>query len=176
MPELIPRKPVPELSLPLVGGGRWELPDPAPEAFTLALFYRGLHCPICGDQLKDFAESLGAFDRLGVRVTAVSTDDAERAAEAKRRWDLDGLRVAHGLGVEEARRWGLYISTHRGRTSMGVDEPEKFSEPGLFLIRPDNTLYAAYIQSTPFVRPKAADLVRAVERIREKDYPARGQA
>lgn len=42
-----PRAPVPALSLPMVGGGQFELAQSAPKTFTLLVAYRGLHCPIC---------------------------------------------------------------------------------------------------------------------------------
>lgn len=176
MPSLIPRQPVPAISLPLAGGGRWALPDPTRAEFTVAVFYRGLHCPICRTQLQDMQAQLDEFAAEGAHVVAVSTDDAERAAEARDGWGLDRLPIAHDLSVDEARRWGLFISTHRGRTSLGVDEPGHFNEPGTFLIRADNTLFASYVQSAPFTRPKAADLVSAIRFVRKNDYPARGEA
>ena len=55
-------------------------------------------------------------------------------------------------------------------------EPEKFSEPGLFLVKPDGTLYAAFIQTMPFARPPLDQLLGAIDFIKEKDYPARGEA
>ena len=42
-----------------------------------------------------------------------------------------------------------YVSASRGKTSIGIEEPALFSEPGLFLIRPDNTVY---YQPAPPVR------------------------
>ena len=51
------------------------------------------------------------------------------------------MRVGYGLPLKDARAWGLYISTSRGKTSAGIEEPALFSEPGLFLVRPDSTLY-----------------------------------
>lgn len=44
---LMPRQPVPALEVPTVGGGTWRLADQHPESFTMVVFYRGLHCPIC---------------------------------------------------------------------------------------------------------------------------------
>ena len=46
---LIPRQPVPALEVPTVGGTGWRLADQKPETFTLVVFYRGLHCPICAN-------------------------------------------------------------------------------------------------------------------------------
>ncbi len=44
---LMPRQPVPSLDVPTVGGGTWSLSGQTPEKFTMIVFYRGLHCPIC---------------------------------------------------------------------------------------------------------------------------------
>ena len=51
-----------------------------------------------------------------------------------------------------------------------------FAEPGLFLIRPDLTLYAASVQTMPFARPAFADVLNAVEFVTKNNYPARGEA
>jgi len=45
----------------------------------------------------------------------------------------------YSLAIATARTWGLYISTGRGMTTTGVEEPPLFSEPGVFLVRPDRT-------------------------------------
>ena len=43
-------------------------------------------------------------------------------------------------------------------------------------VRPDATLYSAHVQSTPFARPHLDNLLTALEFVRDKDYPARGEA
>jgi hypothetical protein len=107
---------------------------------------------------------------------AVSSDGKERAMAAKTDWELPNIPVAYGLGIDKARELGLYISTSRGKTSIGIEEPARFNEPGLFLVKPDGTLYAAYIQTMPFARPPLDQLLKAIDFINEKGYPARGEA
>ncbi len=85
------------------------------------------------------------------------------------------LRFGYGLPLAKAREWGLYISTSRGKTSIGVEEPALFSEPGVFLIRPDRTIYYLSVQSMPFVRPNFAEMLQALDFIIKQDYPARGE-
>ena len=77
--------------------------------------------------------------------------------------------------TEKAREWGLYVSSGRGKTSIGIEEPALFSEPGVFLARPDQTLYYGATQAMPFARPGFADLLGAVKFAVEKDYSARGE-
>jgi len=172
---LMPRQPVPDLHVRLSGGGVWQLSERRPAHFSMIVFYRGLHCPICATYLKDLESKLDGFERNGVDSFAVSCDTAERADETKRKWALARLPIGYGLEIEQARRWGLYISSGRGPTSIGVEEPQRFAEPGLFLVRPDGTLYYGAVQTMPFARPSFADLIKAVEFAIAKDYPARGE-
>jgi peroxiredoxin len=172
---LIPRRPVPPLAVPLAGGGTWRLADQKPQHFTLIAFYRGLHCPICSRYLGDLESKLDELAKRGVGAVAISSDGKERAEEAKRKWNLAKLAVGYDLGLADARRWGLYVSAGRGKTSIGVEEPALFSEPGLFLVRPDGTLYFGAVQTMPFARPHFADILGALDFVIAKDYPARGE-
>jgi peroxiredoxin len=172
---LLPRAPVPPLSLPLIGGGRFDLETETAERFILIDFYRGLHCPQCRNHLKALEAKLPEFNERGVSVLALSSDGVERAERTKNDWSLPNLRIGYDLDLAVARSWGMYISTGRGKTSAGVDEPPLFSEPGLFLVRPDRTLYFAVVQTMPFVRPNFAEMLAALDFVIAKDYPARGE-
>ncbi len=172
---LVPRQPVPALQVPTVGGGSWTLGDPPPENFTLVVFYRGLHCPICRGYLGELNRGLEEFGKRGVAAAAISSDGEARASETKAEWRLDRLTIGYGLDLDKAREWGLYISAGIGKTSSGHEEPALFSEPGLFLVRPDGTLYFGSVQTMPFARPSFADILKATEIVLAKDYPARGE-
>jgi peroxiredoxin len=171
---LVPRQPVPPLSVPLAGGGKFDLSTENPEKFTLVVFYRGLHCPQCRKQLTDLEAKLPEFQKCGVSVIAISPDSEERAERTKLEWGLKNLRIGYGLPMSTARAFGLWISAGRGKTSAGIEETSLFNEPGLFLIRPDGTLYCASVQTMPFARPYFADLLAAIDFIAEKNYPPRG--
>lgn len=175
MMPLMPRQPVPELTLELLNGETWQLTAESPATFTLLVFYRGLHCPICRSYLRDLEEHLNELSTLGVVVIAISSDTKARAQEAVESWKLNKLRLAYGLSMAQARAWGLYISRGRGITSIGIEEPDLFSEPGLFLVRADGTLFFAMTQTMPFARPRFADVVSAIKYVLDKDYPARGE-
>ncbi|MDX1592628.1 MAG: peroxiredoxin-like family protein [Gammaproteobacteria bacterium] len=172
----MPRQPVPELEVPLVGGGTWRLAERRPENFTLISFYRGLHCPICRTYIREFDRLVGDFAGLGVDTVAISSDVRERAEQAVADWGLENLAVGYGLDLDKAREWGLYISAGIGTSSIGIEEPERFSEPGVFAVRPDGTLYMASVNTMPFARTHFKDILGALEMILKKDYPARGEA
>ncbi len=172
---LFPRRPVPTLSVPLAGGGVFDLSLERPDQFTLLVFYRGLHCPICKRQLNDLQAKLPEFAERGVGTIAISSDSKDRAEKAKADWGIADLRLGYGLDLNAARAWGLYVSAGRGKTSAGVEEPALFSEPAIYLVRPNGTLYFGSVQTMPFARPQFADLLSAIDFVVAKDYPARGE-
>ena len=172
---LYPRQAVPELTVDTVGGGSWTLNDGQPENFTLVVFYRGLHCPICARYLAELNRQLPALAERGVDVIAISSDDEERATETRSSWEIPDLTLAYGLSLSSGREWGLFISRGRGKTSIGIEEPELFTEPALYLIRPDGTLYFGSVQTMPFVRPSFRELIGALDWILANDYPGRGE-
>lgn len=171
-----PRQPVPALEFDTVGGGRWSLAAQKPQSFTMVVFYRGLHCPVCRRYTTELNGMIADYDKRGVSTVITSTDPGDRAEQAKTQWGLSNLTVGYGVSIEKAREWSLYISTSRGKTSAGIEEPPLFAEPGLFLVKPDQTLYWASISTMPFARPHFNDIVGAIDFALAKDYPARGEA
>lgn len=140
------------------------------------MFYRGLHCPICTTYIGELNKSVPEFTARGVETIAISSDTEAHAREAQAKWGLAQLTVGHSLMIGTARAWGLYISSGRGVTSTGVEEPPLFSEPGVFLVRADRIPYWASMQSMPFARPHFRDILAALDFVVAKDYPARGEA
>jgi hypothetical protein len=69
----------------------------------------------------------------------------------------------------------LYVSSGHGKTSAGVDEPALFSEPAIYLVRPDGTLYFGSVQTMPFARPHFSDILTAIDFVVKNKYPARGE-
>ncbi|WP_075217999.1 redoxin domain-containing protein [Mongoliimonas terrestris] len=173
---LMPQAPVPPLRVGTVGGPCWRLCDQKPKNFTLVVFYRGLHCDACRVQLQELEANIRAFRERGVRVIAVSADSRDRAERTAEAWGIEELTLCWGLTTDQARAWGLYLSEGRGRTADGLDEPAFFVEPALFLVRPDNTLYASILQTLPFARPHAADILAALDAIIASGEAPRGSA
>ncbi len=172
---LLPRKKTPDLTLPTLDHGKFDLATDTSERGTVICFYRGLHCPICAAYLTELEKRVSDFAERGVATIAVSSDGEERARAMADKIGAKGLRFAYDLPLDKAREWGLYISTTRGKTSIGIEEPALFSEPGLFMVTPDQTLYYGSVQTMPFVRPHFSELVGALDFAIKNDYPARGE-
>ena len=169
---LIPGQKAPDLELPLTIDAKFALADQTPDNFTMLVFYRGKHCPICKKYLEEIGGKLDQITKRGINVFAVSMDSEERAMVAHNEWETHDLPLAHSMSEDQAREWGLYISEKR----EGSEEPERFSEPGLFLVKPDGTIWMAQMQSAPFTRPDIDQLMGNLDFALQNDYPARGTA
>lgn len=165
-----PKHTAPALKFPLLNGTEWSLENQQPTNFTLIVFYRGLHCPLCKKYLQQLQELLPAFNSRGVDVVAVSMDTEKRARLSRQKWQLSNLDIGYELPLPTAREWGLYLSA-----GAKEGEPEVFSEPGLFLIDHQNQVYYLALNSNPWGRPYLPSFVKAVDYIIESGYPARGE-
>ncbi|MEO6967531.1 MAG: peroxiredoxin-like family protein [Rhodanobacteraceae bacterium] len=171
MSHTLPNQNAPALEVETLAGKTWRLGDQKRERFTMIVFYRGLHCPVCAKYVAELDRLLDQFADRGVGVLAVSCDPLDRARKAHDEWGIEHLEIGYGLSIETARSWGLYISK-----AVSEKETPQFCEPGLFLVRPDGTLYYVAINSMPFGRPKLEEMVGGIDFVIKKDYPARGEA
>jgi peroxiredoxin len=165
-----PLQVAPELVVPLVSGGSWNLAEAKPRSFTMIIFYRGNHCPVCRAQLTELNRRLDEIEQRGIEVIAISGDTETLARKTVEGWHLDRLQIGFGLDTEAMRRWGLFVSKgHDG-------EPAWFSEPGLFLISPDGAVYYEALNSMPWGRPRLDDVLNGLDFVISASYPARGEA
>ena len=171
-PSIRPRNgdPAPALDVALARGGRWRLADQAPAAFTLILIFSGVHCSFCKQEVEELARRQAGFAMLGIETLAVSMDDAGRAERMLGEWTTGDLAVGFGLTEAQARAWGLYVSRR-----VKPLEPETFAEPGLYLVRPDGTLYAAFQSTSPWLRLDLTTLLRGIKLAMERGTPPRGE-
>lgn len=165
-----PKQNAPQLEFPLLDGSQWRLTEQKPDNFTLLVFYRGLHCPICKRYLQTLQELLPEFEQRGVNVIAVSMDSEKRARLSRQKWAIQNLEIGYQLSEEMVKAWSLYLSA-----GVKDGEPDIFSEPGLFLIDQNNQVYYSAINSNPWGRPYLPSFVKAVDYIISANYPARGE-
>ncbi|MGR3494630.1 redoxin domain-containing protein [Citreimonas sp.] len=168
---LTPGQPVSALTVSTLDGNRFDTTRDLGKAGALVVFYRGAHCPVCKKQLKEIAGAAEKAEKMGLTLLLVSGDDYRKAKSMAEETGVEPRHLGFDLTMTQARDWGLWISTAR----EGSEEPSLFSEPGIFYVLPDGTLYAAWTQSHPFARPAFDDILSAVQFRLDKDYPARGQ-
>ncbi|MCH8237208.1 MAG: AhpC/TSA family protein [Proteobacteria bacterium] len=161
--------PLPELDLPLAGGGEVRLGG-ARDGWQMIVVYRGLHCPICKKYLGRLNGMAGDFNEIGIEVVTLSGDPEDKAETAKSEWALD-IPVAYGLSTDQMKGWGLYISEPRPQ-----ETGHQFPEPALFVINPDGNVHMAEVCNAPFIRPDLDTLLGGLKFVLANDYPIRGTA
>lgn len=67
--------------MPLLDGGTFHLADRHPKRFTMLVFFRGLHCPVCRVELSAGNRELTA-SRVLAQLPATSVDEGNRAENA----------------------------------------------------------------------------------------------
>jgi peroxiredoxin len=77
---------------PLVGtlaaGERFQLEPDRRSRATVLVFYRGLHCGLCRERLRELEAHRGAYADAGARVFAVTLDSPEEAARTPQQLNL----------------------------------------------------------------------------------------
>lgn len=171
MYKIMPGRKVPDFEVTLADGSKWRLYDNKPDYMLLIDFYRGYHCPRCKRQLEELNGAVDAFAKVDCDLIAISMDSDERAALTQAEWACDKLKVGHNLTTEDADRLGLYISNTFDLRPMEI---KLFSEPAVYIIQSDFTLYGAIVQTFPFARPNVSDLLDIPGFAKRENYPPRG--
>ncbi len=166
-----PLEKVPEIKVNTLQGQEWVLSRQKPKNFTMIVFYRGHHCRVCRHYIHDLSVQLPEFEKRGVNVIAISSDNNEKAKQSQNEWHTQDLLIGYDYPVDEARKLGLFISK-----AMLVAEPAFFFEPALLIVSRDGTLYSISKQSIPFARPHYKDIIASFDYILRKNYPPRGEA
>ena len=162
----------PEITVSQLNGGSMTLGKPKIGFdWQLIVVYRGKHCPICTNYLRELDQALTNLNALGVDVVAVSADPEEKAKDqistVKPKYN-----IGYDLSIEQMTQLGLYISNPR--SEQETDRP--FAEPGLFIVNETGTVQVTDISNAPFTRPQIESLVKGIGFIRrpENKYPIRG--
>lgn len=168
--KLLTGTPAPKLEVETLDGQLWKLSEQTPKNYTMVVFYRGWHCPICKRYLAELERQLSDLTKLGIEAITLSGDSKEQAQKSKDQWGLEQVTLGYGLRHESMRQWGLYVS----KGAFG-NEPPLFGEPALFLVRPDGVVVYAAINSAPFGRPSFSEIASSIDYMLKKNsYPIRG--
>lgn len=169
MSRILPRQIFPSLDFPLVDGGHWSLNDQKPRTFVMLVVFRHAYCSFCRRQLKDIENHFGALVDLGVTPIAVSCDSLKRTQTLVDETGLEKLPIGYELPLSVAAPLGLYLSERNKDI-----EPERFFEPGTFLIDRDRKLFMTSTQNMAFGRATMRELLEAIAYAVEKKVPPRG--
>ena len=157
--------------MPLLSGGTYRLADRRPRLFTMVVFFRGLHCPVCRAQLSELDRRLAELEERGIDVITVSGETLERTTKLAQEWNLEHLPFAYGLTEDQMRAWGLFIS-------RGINERRAGA---IQRTRPVSDLTGSHrvLRVGPLDARRTSrldDLLGGIDYWTTHDYPARGEA
>lgn len=112
-----------------VGGGAFDLGQLHGRPAAL-VFVRGTGCPLCMQRLRALERRVGAYDRLGAAVVALTPDPPEIARHAARA--LDGELAIVSVDTSTLRAWGM------------LPTPSATPLPGEFVLAEDGALLFAH--------------------------------
>ena len=162
----------PQIHLSTLTGIEVEIGKPTQgKDWQMVVVYRGKHCPMCTNYMKQLDQLKDKFYNLGIDIIAVSADPESKASAHNQEMALS-FPVAYGLSVEQMKQLGLYIS--HPRSSQETDIP--FAEPGIYVINAQGRVQVIDISNAPFTRPELETLAGGLGFIRNpaNNYPIRG--
>ncbi|GAB4818094.1 hypothetical protein N2152v2_005140 [Parachlorella kessleri] len=173
---------LPHITLPTTEGGRVEVGAPTGR-WQMVVIYRGKHDPLDVTYLAALQHMMPEFEEIAVDVVAVSADTRNKACSfvddlrgavlavsPDTRAGRIGFKVAYGLGEDQMRRWGLYVSN-----PLGPEESvTPFAEPALFLVNPAGLLHVLVYSNASFARPDLKQIVQGIKMVQDKREPIRG--
>ena len=88
---------IPSLEVNTLNDTLWSIDDYLDKAKYMIVFYRGLHCPVCSDFLKQIDNQLLEYKNSNTEVIAISMDTKETVIKAESTWGIANLNIAYGL-------------------------------------------------------------------------------
>ena len=164
-----PGEKAPNLSFKTLNGSTWSLQYNLLNEMNIIIFYRGLHCPVCKEYLVSIQNQLDDYSDANASVTVVSMDSEEKAKKTQFDWGLYKLNIGYNLSLDDAKKWGLFISK-----SIKDTESDIFCEPGLFVIKKDGSIYMVNISNMPWARPDLLTFPANLKFAQDNKYPVRG--
>jgi len=151
----------PRLVVKNVAGGMITLPEDLAGAYGVVLIYRGAWCPLCREQLSEYAAAKSAFDDLGVKIVALSVDEASVTARQVAQNHLP-FPVGYGLNAGE-------ISAAIGAFT---NPSPLYLQPTNFILSPEGTILSGLYSTNAVGRLSASDVTRFVAHVKSKEKAA----
>ncbi len=153
---LKPADSFPSLSVGVVGGETVQLPDALAGSFGVVLIYRGSWCPYCNAQLRAFQRAADRLAEAGVKVIALSVDDAATTQDLIAKHGLT-FPVGHSIDAKHvADLTGAFVNA----------EPEYLQSTG-FVLDPNGAVLVSVYSSGAIGRLVPEDVLGFVAYLRE---------
>ena len=176
----------PAFDLKKYGGGTGTLAGYLEEGPLVVTFYRGVWCPYCNLQLKEYEDRLSEITALGANLVAITPEKPGAletlAANGAPQEVIDGavssvsFDVLHDADNEIAKQFGLVFDlpdAHRtvleqtGVDLLAMTGNDNFAlaDPATYVITPDGKIFWAFIPNNYRKRAEVDDIKRALREL-----------
>jgi len=154
----------PSLHAPGASGNEFHLPEYLRSGWGIVLLYRGDWCPFCRVQLANFQRHTLDFEKLDVRVVAISVDGEDDAKATVERSHLT-FPVLYGADPDRlAETLGVYVSD---------DEHGRYVNSTAFIIDPSGRVALAVYSTGAVGRLVAEDALALIGYLQQAPSHAR---
>ncbi len=179
----------PAFDLAAYGGGRRTLPSYLNSGPLVLTFYRGVWCPYCNLQLKEYHDRLLEITNLGASLVAVTPEKPgafDRLTTSGAPADIVagaatsvGFDVLHDAGNALARQYGLVFelpeSHRRVLAQIGIDlvamtgdASVTFPDPATYVITPGGRIAWAFVPNNYRKRAEVSAIAAALRELKSK--------
>ncbi|ASI35390.1 MULTISPECIES: peroxiredoxin [unclassified Exiguobacterium] len=155
---------IPSFTLPSTTGEDYHYPSSKKQDnnWQLIIFFRGAWCPVCVADLKELEENKGFFDKHGVDLITIATDQLKNLSEMTSKEQLS-FPVLSDEELKVLKDFDVYYH--------GEDSPYEdhglHGEPAYFLVDETGSLLYQQRQTSPFGRPTATELRKIITYIKK---------
>ncbi|WP_214808176.1 peroxiredoxin [Exiguobacterium sp. s102] len=155
---------IPSFTLPSTTGEDYHYPSSKKQDnnWQLIIFFRGAWCPVCVADLKELEENKGFFDKHGVDLITIATDQLKNLSEMTSKEQLS-FPVLSDEELKVLKDFDVYYH--------GEDSPYEdhglHGEPAYFLVDETGSLLYQQRQTSPFGRPTATELRKIIMYIKK---------
>lgn len=182
----------PAFDLKRYGGGTGMLGAYLEAGPLVLTFYRGVWCPYCNLQLKEYEDRLSEIVALGANLVAITPEKPSAletlAASGAPQAVIDGavssisFDVLHDADNRVAKQFGLVFDlpiAHRTvLQQIGVDllamtgnETFAFADPATYVIAPDGRIFWAFVPNNYRKRAEVKDIKQALLDLKSINQP-----
>jgi peroxiredoxin len=162
----------PTLTLDSVAGGQQSLAELYAQGPVFVVFYRGGWCPFCNLQMHNLSQAVPEFDKIGVKLVAISVDLPTEEAKTQAKHGIpfpmlsdpklkahQAFHVVHVAPEPEQKAlagFGIDLTTYSGETH------KSFAVPSLFLVDKHGVIRFVHVDEDYKTRPSVKQMLAVV--------------
>jgi peroxiredoxin len=164
----------PSLTLDSVTGGQQSLAELYMQGATFIVFYRGGWCPFCNLQIHNLSQAKADFDKIGVRLVAISVDTPTQEAKTQAKHGVpfpmlsdpklkahQAFHVVHVAPEAEQKAlagFGIDLSAYSGESH------KSFATPSIFLVDKQGVIRFVHVDEDYKTRPSVKQMLAVAEK------------